>query len=173
MGELVSSKKIFSLVRGAGNSLGLCMHFFLPFVLHDLFSVKALQEFFSQIFHSNPPPPKDQIVHHLSESLLSSGYIKSVNIVHHPSGVRQCCRNPKGGGGGRGEYYSQLTIREYANLKGCGFRSIPWFGKEYESVNPKRFLASSPVISSARLVGTVSGAVTFVLIQVRHLEKEG
>ena len=139
-------------------------------MLHDLFSVKAFQEFFSQIFHSTTPPPQDQIVHHLSESLLSSGYIKSVNIVHHPSGVRQCCRNPKGG---RGEYYSQLTIREYASLKGCGSRSIPWFGKEYESVNHKRFLASSPVNSSARLVGTVSGAVTFVLIHVRHLEKEG
>ena len=95
--------------------------------------------------------------------ILFTTHLESDSVVEIPRGV----------GGGRGEYYSQLTIREYANLKGYGFRSIPWFGKEYESVNPKRFLASSPVISSARLVGTVSGAVTFVLIQVRHLEKEG
>ena len=37
----------------------------------------------------------------------------------------------------------------------------------------QRNIASSPVNSSARLVGTVGGAVTFVLIHaVRHLEKE-
>ena len=35
------------------------------------------------------------------------------------------------------------------------------------------YIASSPVNSSARLVGTVGGAVTFVLnFAVRHLENE-
>ena len=53
MEELVSARTFFSLASGAGNSFRAVHAFF--------FTVKALQEIFSQIFHS--PPPKDQMVH--------------------------------------------------------------------------------------------------------------
>ena len=59
MEELVSTRFFFSLASGAGNSF-IAVHAF--FLSHSccmilFWTIKALQEFFSQIFHS-PPPPK-------------------------------------------------------------------------------------------------------------------
>ena len=48
--------------RGGGR-IGLCNNFFI--LMHwpvFFFTVKALQEFFSQIFHPPPPPLKSQMV---------------------------------------------------------------------------------------------------------------
>ena len=54
-------------LTGRHNFLGLCMHFFKPFVLHAFFlTAKALQEFFSQIFHSSL---KDQMIDTLEEPI--------------------------------------------------------------------------------------------------------